>query len=492
MHYNKLSNSIGLLGYGPDFEKSIFMASVGSAILLKIHGREFIVTSKPLISSIPDEYIPKFLFKLKGDKDDIKKLIVDAPKNSFKYHPDDNSEHSLGFAYVVLGKPLDNFDLFTIQLDHQFSSVFDTELINIAAIDKENISYDVVHSDQETFKHRVLQGKNFNPHQKINVDEIKLTLYNQKTVEFGSNELPNSIYQGGLVYKQEEDEKLPVGIITSFGKGKSRQYFEGKRNEIDFCTYLHFSELLKTIISHNNLTIKQRYQSPSAFYLDNVQKIRDAIERITDDTLTRKIVEIEREKVSKHDEIILRWLSALKREFLSVRFNIFLIEQSLMNLDWWEISHRNDPPNRKVQESLINAYHTTIFRGFVISIFSVIEHCLRQTLREIDPNACNNARDNFHNILGYLFKRVNMVRKNEYETLFELFRNIRNAIHNDGFHFSKKQGENITIQYKEKSYKFIDEKPIPINWEDLLIIAEDAAEFLVAFLEDEFVSDGLQ
>lgn len=487
----KLSNSIGLIGYGPDFEKSIFMASVGSAILLRIQGKEVIVTSKPLLRSIPDEYTAKFLFKLIDKNEEIKKLIVGAPKDSFKFPPGDKAEHSLGFAYVVLENGLPNFEIFELQLDYQFPSIFDTERISIYTIDQEDLSYDQVHSDKELLEHRSFQGKNFNHHQKINVDDLNLTLFNQKTVEFATNELPESIYQGGLVYKQNDNSINPVGIITTFGKGESRQYFEGQRKQIDFCTYLHFSELLKAICHHNNLKVKQKYQSPSAFYLDNVHKIRDTIERISDDILTRKIVEIENDKNSGIDEIKSKWLSALKREFMSARFNLFLIEQSLMNLDWWEISHRNEPPNRKTQESLINAYHTTIFRGFIISIFSVIEHCLRQILRDINPDACNNARDNFHNILGYLFKRLNIKQKNQYKTLFKLFRNIRNAIHNDGFHYSKNQGDNLIIEYKNKTYKFIDEKPIPINWEDLLIISEDAAEFLVVFLEDEFVTEGL-
>jgi|GEM_PF-3781021 len=487
----KLSNSIGLIGYGPDFEKSIFMASVGSAILLRIQGKEVIVTSKPLLRSIPDEHTPKFLFKLINSDEEIKKLIVGAPKDSFKFHPEDRTENSLGLAYVVLENELANFEIFELQLDHQFPSIFDTERINITTIDKENISYDQVHSDQEVLKQKSFQGKNFNHHQKINVDDLNLTLHNQKTVEFATDVLPESIYQGGLIYKQNNNSIKPIGIITTFGKGKSRQYFEGQRKQIDFCTYLHFSELLKAICHHNNLSVNQKYQSPSAFYLDNVHKIRNAIERITDDILTRKIIEIENDADSQNDEIRSKWLSALKQEFLSARFNLFLIEQSLMNLDWWEISHRNNPPNRKTQESLINAYHTTIFRGFIISIFSVIEHCLRQILRDINPDACNNARDNFHNILGYLFKRLNIEKKDQFETLFKLFRNIRNAIHNDGFHYSKNKGENTIIEYKNKTYKFVDENPIPINWEDLLIISEDAAEFLVVFLEDEFVREGV-
>jgi hypothetical protein len=488
----KLTNSIGLFGYGPHgsgLERSIFLVSVGSATLLRIQGKDIIITSKPLTHSIPKEYKPKFFFKLLDKAENIKKIVIGASRNSFKAHFDDNKDISHGLSYVVLENNLSNFELLELSLNPQFIPIFDAEEIDTITIDKSNLSEDDVHTDRDTLEQSCFSGKKFNVNQTLELDDSSLVLKQQNRIEFNIEELPSSLYPGGLVFKKGDHKIEPIGMITSFGNGISRQYFEGVEKEIDFCTYLHFSKLLEAICKDHGIKFEQQHKSLTSWYMENVHQIRDTIERIVDNVLTQKIVKAKQATSTEDKKDKIRWLSALKDEFLSARFNLFLIEQSLVNLDWWEVSHRNSPPNHSTKDSLIRAYHTTIFRGFIISVFSVIEHCLRDNLRQIDPEACNNARDSFHNILGYLFKRISIEQKELYETLFDLFRNIRNAIHNDGFHYSKNEGDNVSIEYKDKTYDFIDQQPIPINWQDLLIIAEDASNFLVVFLEDELVKE---
>ncbi|MDZ7694264.1 MAG: hypothetical protein U5K69_24610 [Balneolaceae bacterium] len=62
----------------------------------------------------------------------------------------------------------------------------------------------------------------------MSVDDLNFTLHNQKKVEFATNELSESIYQGGLVYKQNDNSINPIGIITTFGKGKVDSTLKGR------------------------------------------------------------------------------------------------------------------------------------------------------------------------------------------------------------------------------------------------------------------------
>lgn len=481
------TNSIGLFGYGPDIDKTALVESKGCAVLFRIHGIVTVVTSRALLHVIPDNFKPKFQFKLIDRDNNIHTAVFDATFDSFKYHPIDSESHSSGLAYITLKSGLNNFDLLELNFGQVFLPVYNKEQIQIATINNENLTGDIVHSENDSFNQAIetFKGKNLNPRETVELDGFRYDLFNQRIIEF--EELPEEINQGGLVFTQNENEIHPLGIITTFGSGQTRQHYESTRKQIDFASYFHLSDLFEAILHNHGKKYSQMYISVRHFYQENVHQIRDEVERIADDIITDNIPKEEPTSDFIANKKI--WLHQLRDELFSTRFNLFLIEQSLLNHEWWEISHRNDPPSDTQKEKFVSAYDTTIFRGFMISVFSVIEHCLRTNVRKIDSGACNNGRDSIHNIFLYLVSRLDTDKREEYETLFRLFRTIRNAIHNDGYYYPENGGEDLTINYNGRTYTFEDEKHIPIEWEDMLMIVEDASEFLVEFLDDDLVKD---
>ena len=115
--------------------------------------------------------------------------------------------------------------------------------------------------------------------------------------------------------------------------------------------------------------------------------------------------------------------------------------------------------------------HEIFFKiAFIHIYFSGIESSFRAFLKKIDPFSCNNSTAEFKSIYEVLLKKLDL---KQYIPLLDLFRCIRNTIHNNGV-FIPPSNKDECIKYKGKKYDFYVGKPQEhSSWNDLLFILDE-------------------
>jgi len=123
--------------------------------------------------------------------------------------------------------------------------------------------------------------------------------------------------------------------------------------------------------------------------------------------------------------------------------------------------------------------------GYAELLFSAIESSLRVFVRGIDPKACNEGRASFNSIFEYLLKKTGLEK---YKPLLDLFREIRNTVHNNGIYLPERNG-NKTIKWKDKTCNFEVGKPINfVTLPFLIEISKDLREMIEKIVESEPVA----
>ena len=101
-------------------------------------------------------------------------------------------------------------------------------------------------------------------------------------------------------------------------------------------------------------------------------------------------------------------------------------------------------------KSYITGFGKFIKFGLVHGIFSCVESFLRVFLRALDPTACSGGLDNFKNIYISLFQSKLAKCPPDGVKLLDLFRLVRNTIHNNGVYFHKDE-EDRSIGWRTSS-----------------------------------------
>ncbi len=133
-----------------------------------------------------------------------------------------------------------------------------------------------------------------------------------------------------------------------------------------------------------------------------------------------------------------------------------------------------------------DGYEMFIKMGFIQIYFSAIESSLRIYLRTIDPNVCNNSRGEYKKIYDNLLNRLNL---QEFVPLLDLFRNIRNTIHNNGI-FLPPNNEDVVVEYKGKKYHFkVGQVQMNTSWSDILFLVTETIEMIRCILINPIIKN---
>lgn len=118
--------------------------------------------------------------------------------------------------------------------------------------------------------------------------------------------------------------------------------------------------------------------------------------------------------------------------------------------------------------------------GFMHFIFSATESSLRQLLRAINPTACNNGTADFKSIYDCLIRtELGLRGTQDWIDMLDLFRLIRNTIHNNGVYVNK-FGADAEVTYQGILYRFKHGQKIDIVWWDLcLALISDVNNFFI-------------
>ena len=143
---------------------------------------------------------------------------------------------------------------------------------------------------------------------------------------------------------------------------------------------------------------------------------------------------------------------------------------------------------RRVDEDIsgyLIAYRSFIEISFVSSLFSIVESTLRAYYQYIDPEDYSSIKKSTYKVAEkFLLERLDREFTYGLEW-FNLMRNIRNVIHNNGI-YSPIDGNSRTLPYKEKSYIFIPGKTLDfVSWPLLLDLADDFRELMFQISIDE-------
>ncbi|MDX2361568.1 MAG: hypothetical protein QNK23_12230 [Crocinitomicaceae bacterium] len=168
-----------------------------------------------------------------------------------------------------------------------------------------------------------------------------------------------------------------------------------------------------------------------------------------------------------------------------VTINFFLLDKYLVKKDWW-LENAFYVPDDKDMEGKILQYEYYIGIGLVQNFTYCIESSLRVISREVQPESCNNGTSEFKSIYSSLLKKAELQK---HEVLFDLFRNIRNSMHNNAIYFHKSNQDQVIV-YRKKEYKFEIGKPCHFATTKLAISL--VAEIIVAlldFVESNFIKE---
>lgn len=133
-----------------------------------------------------------------------------------------------------------------------------------------------------------------------------------------------------------------------------------------------------------------------------------------------------------------------------------------------------------------DGYEMFLKIGFIHLYFSGIESSLRIFLRNIDSNVHKNSRGDFKKIYDTLFERIGLQK---YVPLLDLFRHVRNTIHNNGI-FMPADGKNQEIKYKGRVYNFYDGKvQLNTSWSDILFILDETIGMMKELLDNSEIDE---
>jgi hypothetical protein len=144
------------------------------------------------------------------------------------------------------------------------------------------------------------------------------------------------------------------------------------------------------------------------------------------------------------------WLSAQV-------FSILMDEQTTTTV-WWT-DHKNifnNDFNNAIVKEVNNSLRSFIDFSVFHSSIMFVEDFFRQLLRSIDPASCNFSTEDFENVHKALFKKLAL---QQYSSLIDLFRTLRNTIHNNGCYLPRNRKDK-TILYNGKAYEFKNEHTV--------------------------------
>lgn len=227
------------------------------------------------------------------------------------------------------------------------------------------------------------------------------------------------------------------------------------------------------------------------YYKNNAPILRDEAERIADDCFTKVLLDI-RSKGYTGQKLdgLLHPFRAIRMQLLALHLHFPYLQFQLTNHNWWRTTHHPLPSPPQILH-MIESYDLNAKRGYIIGVFSVQEHILREYLRKIDNSLLNNATASYWKIRDYfLNKYIDTTNRKSFKNMLTLFAIIRNSFHNDSVFFPS-DGKDIEIIYDETSYKFINGEPCATGeWWLLFKITEDLSDFLLEVVSNQnFLND---
>lgn len=141
--------------------------------------------------------------------------------------------------------------------------------------------------------------------------------------------------------------------------------------------------------------------------------------------------------------------------------------------------HRDGSMHAPIEQSVSTELAAFYKLGFMQFGFSAIESSLRSLLRALNSTAANNGTANFKAIYDRLLRtELALQRAQDWVDMLDLFRLIRNTLHNNGVYFHK-SGTDTEIMYRGIRYQFNHGQKIDfVYWDLCLSLLDDSIDLL--------------
>ncbi len=147
--------------------------------------------------------------------------------------------------------------------------------------------------------------------------------------------------------------------------------------------------------------------------------------------------------------------------------------------------HKTLPTQQEI-DNICERYLMYQQMAFADLFFSAIESSFRVFVRSIDAQACSNATATFQSVYSYLLRQTN---QQQYESLLNLWRLIRNTQHNNGVYIDSRS-PTVIVNYKNNTYNFSNNVFFrDVDMILLLDMSVDAREMIQKIIESAPLSN---
>lgn len=161
----------------------------------------------------------------------------------------------------------------------------------------------------------------------------------------------------------------------------------------------------------------------------------------------------------------------------------------LTESDWWKktaskMNFRTPPDDDKL--ALVDNFAIFLKIAFTQTfVSSAVESSIRSMTLGVDHDEYRKVEHSFKKICRLLLSEASLSSINQYESLLDLLRCIRNANHDNGVYY----GRNENIEYKGFHYSFENERRITfLTWDLLLGFGSDLKDLLIDIVNSHKVS----
>jgi hypothetical protein len=165
----------------------------------------------------------------------------------------------------------------------------------------------------------------------------------------------------------------------------------------------------------------------------------------------------------------------IKAVISSSYLSLIHLHENLQEPLWWHRQGFGAAVQAGTVLDELDDYMVLITANLIIYPFSLFEAGLRRIVRALDPSACSGGAAEFKGIYEWLLARLRGTgwKPSEAGDFLDLYRNVRNTLHNNGRYYSR-TGANTAVTWKGTTYEFVHSSvPSFMNWDfDLMLIRE--------------------
>jgi hypothetical protein len=169
----------------------------------------------------------------------------------------------------------------------------------------------------------------------------------------------------------------------------------------------------------------------------------------------------------------------IKAAVSSCYLSVIHLDENLLEESWWRRQGFDNAVQLGLVQDEIDDFVTLVAFSLVVTPFSLFEAGLRRIVRAVDPRACGGGTADFKTIYEWLFRQLRdqawqyVGRDTNASAFLDLYRNVRNTIHNNGAYYSRAASDE-SVTWQGKQYDFVHGSKVSFeNWDFNILIVDE-------------------